>query len=231
MSTNRPTSRRTRLLLTGGVLASMMPIAAGTAASPAHAEGDPKYGGYTAKAWSSPIRIEVFEPSIPIPVDAGIAQLEFLMGYTRVQADSSSSSGRSSFFWPGDPVGEGLKTFAEQLGLPSTPLTANGYPAQVNSQFPGDQTTQTDNKIPGSIQQTTSGDKTAVAEVGFSPDGAVGGPDEGEGGGASNPLSDLTDQLQNLLGGGLPGTAKAAAPANPLSMIVDVDGYVSVSRM
>ncbi|MCX6400896.1 MAG: hypothetical protein NTX33_13330, partial [Propionibacteriales bacterium] len=47
----------------------------------------------------------------------------------------------------------------------------------------------------------------------------------------SNPLSDLTDQLQNLLGGGLPGTAKAAAPANPLSMIVDVDGYVSVSRM
>lgn len=232
MSTTPRTSRRTRLLLTGGVLASMMPIAAGTA-DPAHAAGDPSYGGFTAAAWASPVRIEVFEPSIPIPVDAGIAQLEFDMGYSRVQADSGSSSGRSSLFWPGDPVGEGLKTFAEQLGLPSTPLTANGYPVQVNSQFPGEPATQKDNKLPGSIQQTTSGDKTAVAETGFSPDGAVLGPDDGpgDGGGAGNPLSNLTDQLTGLLAGGLPGTTKAAAPANPLALLVDVDGYVSVSRM
>lgn len=230
---NRPrNNRRTRLLLTGGVLASMMPIAAGTAGA-AHAEGEPTYGGYTVSAWSSPIRIEVFEPSLPIPVDAGKAQLEFLMGYSKVQADSGMSSGRSSLFWPGDPVGEGLKTFAEQLGLPSTPLTANGYPVQANSQFPGDQTTQSDKTIPGSISRTTSGDRTAIAETGFSPDGEVLGPDAegGAAGGAGNPLSQLTDQLKNLLGGGLPGTTRTAAPANPLGVLVDVDGYVSVSRM
>jgi hypothetical protein len=231
---NRPrNNRRTRLLLTGGVLASMMPIAAGTAGT-AHAEGEPSYGGYTASAWSSPVRIEVFEPSLPIPVDAGKAQLEFLMGYSKVLADSGMSSGRSSLFWPGDPVGEGLKTFAEQLGIPSTPLTANGYPVQANSQFPGDQTTQSDNKIPGSISRTTSGDRTAVAETGFSPDGELLGPDAeagGSGGGGGNPLSQLTDQLKNLLGGGLGGVKKTAAPANPLGVLVDVDGYVSVSRM
>ncbi|KRB74929.1 hypothetical protein ASE01_16235 [Nocardioides sp. Root190] len=224
-------NRRTRLLLTGGVLASMMPIAAGSVGT-AHAEGDPSYGGFTTSAWSSPIRIEIFEPALPIPVDAGIAQLEFLLGYSKVKADSGMSTGRSSLFWPGDPVGEGLKTFAEQLGLPSTPLTANGYPVQANSQFPGDQTTGADTKIPGSISRTTSGDRTAIAETGFSPDGQLVGPDgEGAGGGASNPLSQLTDQLKNLLGGGLPGVAKTAAPANPLGVLVDVDGYVSVSRM
>ncbi|MFC7502610.1 choice-of-anchor P family protein [Nocardioides sp. GCM10030258] len=226
---------RARLLVAGGLLASMMPLTTGAASPAAGAATAVEYGGFTATSWSSPVRIEVFEPSLPIPVDAGKAQLEFFMGYSKVLADSSTSSGRSSLFWPGDPVGEGLKTFAEQLGLPSTPLTENGYPVQVNSQFPGEPNTQADNKIPGSIQQTTSGDKTAIAEVGFSPDGAVGGPDAGEGGSASNPLSGLTDQLKNLLGGGLPGTAKAAGPAgasaNPLAMIVDVDGYVSVSRM
>lgn len=224
---------RARLFVAGGVLASMMPLTAGQAA-PARAEdGAPAYGGFTATASSSPIRIEVFEPSIPIPVDAGKAQLEFSLGYSKVLADSSSSSGRASFFWPGDPVGEGLKTFAEQLGFPPSPLT-DRYPVQANSQFPGDPASQKDEPVPGSIQRTTSGDKTAVAETGFSPDGEVLGPDapEGGGGGApANPLSGLTDQLQGLLGGGLPGATTTAAPANPLGLLADVDGYVSVSKL
>lgn len=230
--------RRTGLVLAGVVLASMMPLTTGSVSPAGAADKDVSYGGFTTAAWSSPVRIEVFEPSLPIPVDAGKAQLEFLMGYSKVQADSGTSTGRSSLFWPGDPVGEGLKTFAEQLGLPSTPLTANGYPVQVNSQFPGDQPTQTDEKIPGSIQRTTSGDGTAIAETGFSPDGAVLGPDAGDDeGGADNPLGGLLDQLQGLLGGGgglpLPGASAqaAAAPANPLGLLVDVDGYVSVSKM
>ncbi|NYI46459.1 hypothetical protein BJ993_003539 [Nocardioides aromaticivorans] len=231
----RRNQRRTRLLITGGILASTLPLTgAPLAAQPAQAaDGEPSYGGFTAQAWSSPVRIEVFEPSLPIPVDAGIAQLEFDMGYSKVKADSGMSSGRSSLFWPGDPVGEGLKTFAEQLGLPPTPLTENGYPVQVNSQYPGDTPTQKDNKIPGTIQQTTSGDRTAIAETGFSPDGAVLGPDEdgGGGGGSGNPVTDLTDQLQGLLTGGLGGAKATAAPGNPLGLIVDVDGYVSVSKM
>lgn len=224
---------RTRLLVVGGIVASALPLAGPPGQSAQAADGTPAYGGFTAAASSTPVRIEVFEPSLPIPVDAGKAQLEFDLGYSRVKSDSGQSTGRASLFWPGDPVGEGLKTFAEQLGLPSTPLTENGYPVQVNSQFPGDPNSQKDNKIPGSIQQTTSGDRTAIAETGFSPDGAVLGPDTDEGSGGStpaNPLTGLTDQLKGLLSGGL-GAKASGDPTNPLGLLVDVDGYVSVSKM
>ncbi|WP_028657322.1 choice-of-anchor P family protein [Nocardioides sp. J54] len=233
---SRQPRRRARLLVTGGILVSTLPLTSGTlSGTPAQAadEREVSYGGYTATAWSSPVRVEVFEPALPIPTDAGIAQLELLMGYSKVKADSGEWSGRSSLFWPGDPVGEGLKTFAEQLGLPETPLTANGYQFQVNSRYPSDTPTAKDATIPGAIQQTTSGEHTAIAETGFSPDGAVLGPDTEEDGkaGAANPLSGLTEGLQGLLGG-LTGQKKAAAaPLNPLGALVDVDGYVSVSKM
>ena len=54
---------------------------------------------------------------------------------TTVEADSGSSAGRASWLWPGDPVGEGAKTFGEQLKLPPQ-LFENGYPVQVNSGQP-----------------------------------------------------------------------------------------------
>lgn len=231
--------RRARLLVLGGLLASAVPIsgAPGPLSTPAAHAADggaaaTSYGGFTASAWSSPVRIEVFEPSVPVPVDAGKAQMEFLMGYSKVQVDSGLATGRASLFWPGDPVGEGLKTFAEQLGFPPSPLT-DRYPVQVNSQYPGDTPTQKDEQIPGSIQRTTAGERTAVAEAGFSPDGAVAGPDSGSGdgsggGGAADPLTQLSEQLQGLAGGA--SGAAESSPVNPLAALVDLDGYVSVSR-
>ena len=235
-----------RLLVAGGIVAS---VAIGSGAPAARADdGAPAaYGGYTTQAWSAPIRVEMFEPSLPIPVDAGQAQLEFDMGYSKVKADSGESRGRASLFWPGDPVGEGLKTFAEQLGLPPNPLTDGGYPMQVNSQFPGDTPSQSDETIPGAIMRTTSGDKTATAETGFSPDGEVLGPD----GATADPskksgLLDLLSGITGLLTGGGLGSGpaggvpaapaaqqRAAAPGLPpaLSAIVDIDGYVSTSKM
>ncbi|WP_435768896.1 hypothetical protein [Nocardioides sp. SYSU DS0651] len=239
---------RTKVLLAAGVVASMVPVAGGPAGA-VPAEGAPAraaaaYGGYTATAWATPIRVEVYEPSLPIPATP---QVEFEMGYSKVKADSGSSTGRASYFWPGDPVGEGLRTFAEQLGLPAdNPLTGNGYPVQVNSQYPGEPPSQRDEPFPGMVMRTTSGDKTAVAENGFSPDGVVLGPEASEppkgGDPSGNPLAGLQDQLGNLLGGGLAGTStkKTAmvpgAPSVPglppeLGLLVDMDGYVSVSRM
>src|SRR5690349_17910876 len=100
------TTRRTRLLITGGILASTLPLtgAPGLTGQAAQTEdGAPAYGGFTTTAWSTPILIEVYEPSLPIPLDAGIAQLEFDMGYSKVKADSGMSTGRSSLFWPVDP--------------------------------------------------------------------------------------------------------------------------------
>lgn len=234
--------RTIRNLVAGGTVGALALLATGPAATPASADdgGAAAYGGYTTQAWSAPIRVEVFEPSIPIPVDAGQAQVEFDMGYSKVKADSGESRGRASLFWPGDPVGEGLKTFGEQLGLPPTPLTSNGYPMQVNSQFPGDTPTQKDESIPGAIMTTTSGDGTASAETGFSPDGAVVGPE----GAAPDPtqksgLMDLLTGLTGMLTGGglgLPGaasTTNASAPGLPpqLAALIDVDGYVSTSKM
>jgi hypothetical protein len=243
--------RTIRTFVAGGMVGSLALLAAGPTATPASADdgGATSYGGYTTQAWSAPIRVEMFEPSIPIPVDAGQAQVELDMGYSKVKADSGESKGRASLFWPGDPVGEGLKTFGEQLGLPPTPLTENGYPMQVNSQYPGDTPTQKDESIPGAIMTTTSGDGTASAETGFSPDGTVLGPD----GATADPSqkSGLMDLLTGLtgmltgggLGGGLPGaapngaasapTTRASAPGLPpqLAALIDVDGYVSTSKM
>ncbi|GAA3540410.1 choice-of-anchor P family protein [Nocardioides daeguensis] len=246
------TRSRLRLAATGGMVGCLTLLAAGPTATPASADDGATpsagYGGYSTTAWSAPIRVEVFEPSIPIPVEAGQAQVELDMGYSKVKADSGESRGRASLFWPGDPVGEGLKTFGEQLGLPSTPLTANGYPMQVNSQFPSDTPTQKDESIPGAVMTTTSGEGTASAETGFSPDGSVVGPD----GATADPTqkSGLMDLLSGLTGmltggglGGLPGAApagtasapatRASAPGLPpqLAALVDVDGYVSTSKM
>ena len=66
------THHRLRLAVTGALVGSLALLAAGPAAQPASADGGAApYGGYTTQAWSAPIRVEVFEPSIPIPVDAG----------------------------------------------------------------------------------------------------------------------------------------------------------------
>ncbi len=65
---------------------------------------------------ATPVKVEIFEPTIPIPT---VPQAEFDFGYAKVKADSASTKGRASFMWPGDGVGEGLKTFFDQLGLPT----------------------------------------------------------------------------------------------------------------
>ncbi len=238
---------RFRLLVAGGMVACLAAMATGPGAGAAHAgdgdSGSAAYGGYQTQAWAAPIRVELFEPSLPIPVDAGMAQVEFDMGYSKVKADSGEARGRASLFWPGDPVGEGLKTFAEQLGLPPNPLTDGGYPMQVNSLYPGDQTTQKDESIPGAVMTTTSGDGSATAESGFSPDGSVIGPDGATADpGSKNGLMDLLGGITGLLSGGAAGglpklgaapAAKAAAPGLPpeLAALIDVDGYVSSSKM
>ncbi|NHA00202.1 hypothetical protein G5V59_08880 [Nocardioides sp. W3-2-3] len=65
---------RTRLLVVGGVVASALPLVGPPGQSAQAADSAPAYGGFTAAASSTPVRIEVFEPSLPIPVDAGKAQ-------------------------------------------------------------------------------------------------------------------------------------------------------------
>ncbi len=214
------------------------------------------FSGYSATGIASPIKIEIFEPTIPIPT---VPQAEFDFGYARVKADSASTKGRASFMWPGDGVGEGLKTFFSQLGLP-TSLVENGYPVQVNSQHPSGDTKQTNSPFPGTSMTTTSRDGSARATVGFSNDCNAGdgaGDDSGdssETGGVlpGLPGVPLLDNLNDILG--VLGLGRAAStsrgfsragaddpvedPADAdvcqlpaaLSALIDVNGYVADSQ-
>lgn len=160
----------------------------------APAAADPGFGGYSSLAVAAPVKIEFYEPTIPIPANP---QAELEMAYTKVEADSGSSAGRASWLWPGDPVGEGAKTFGEQLGLPPQ-LFENGYPVQVNSKQPSGEESQSDEPFPGAVMRTRASDTKTIAQAGWSPDGQVqdgtdgkdGGKDQGGGGGAPG-LPDL----------------------------------------
>lgn len=167
----------------------------------------PGFSGYSTTAVASPIKVEIYEPTIPIPATP---QAELSFGYSSVGADSSSARARSSYLWPGASVGEGFKTIIENLGLPpelSGPLGDAGYPVQVNAVFPGGPDEDSDEPLPGSIQRASAGENQAVASTGFSTDSEVkdddgDGGDGGDGGG-DGPLPGLPG-LPELVPG-LPG--------------------------
>ena len=175
-----------------------MPILLGTTPASADAARDPGFSGYSSLATAAPVKIEIYEPTIPIPANP---QLEVELGYTKVEADSGSSLGRASWLWPGDPVGEGAKTFGEQLGLPPQ-LFENGYPVQVNSGQPSGADQQADEPFPGAVMRTSAGEDRTIAQAGFSPDGQVqDGAQQGNGGGGDGG----DGQGGGGGGGGVPG--------------------------
>jgi hypothetical protein len=227
----RATTRRTRraaaatlalALLAGGSAASM---------SPAHAV---EYGGFNTFATASPVKLEVFEPAIPIPTEP---QFELNLSYTRVIGDSGpNTSARSSALWPGPAIGEGLKTFGEQLGLPA-PLTDGGYPVQSNATFPGDETQAASEPLPGQIQRVAAGEKRTTAKAGYTGSGDLEDGDSGDGSTKpTNPLEALQSgdlsALGNLLTGGSTGNQDKPVQTNPLGalgLLVSFDGMTSVS--
>lgn len=185
---------------------------------------EPLSFGYSSLAWAAPVHLEVYEPSLPIPSSP---QLEVMLAYSKAKADSGTSSGRASWLWPGDPVGEGLKTFGEQLGLPPQ-LFAGGYPVQVNAVYPSDAQSQKDEPFPGMVMRASADETLARGTTGFTPDGDVEEP-ENPGGMLANLLSPLG--LDQLKGGGETAKAEAGVPAMPegLSTLIDFNGYVSTS--
>ncbi len=131
----------------------------------------PAFGGYTTTSSATPLKIEVYEPTIPVPATP---QAEASLAYTKVQAATGPNvHGRASWLWPGDPVGEGCKTFVEQLGLGGTGLCKDGYPVQVNSGAPDGDPKQADEPFPGTVMRTSASAKETVAKAGYSPDGDV----------------------------------------------------------
>ncbi|HYF71269.1 MAG TPA: hypothetical protein VD864_00535 [Nocardioides sp.] len=183
--------KRTLISLSAAALVgAALPMSAGAPAVGRAEPEKPAFSGYSSTAWAAPVKIEIYEPTIPIP---STPQLEFEMAYSKVEADSGSSYGRASWLWPGDSIGEGAKTVIENLGLPeqlSGPLAAQGYPVQVNSSQPSGEAEQADEPFPGTVMRTSATSTTTIAQVGFSPDGQVrqgdekAGDKDGDGGGA-----------------------------------------------
>lgn len=237
----------------GGATAAPAPTGGAASASVVRAAEEPVFAGYAATALSTPVKIEIFEPTIPIPASP---QAELNFGYATVKADSSTTRGRASYFWPGDAVGEGFKTIVENLGLPpeiSGPLGENGYPVQVNSNHPAGPESESDEQVPGSIQRTSASAERTTAISGYSTDCTLGqeqpaeeGEGEGDGEGEEGPIpglpdlpfpgldalgKNLTTALTSLAPTSDEGATKAAAeePACPLpaelTTVIDIGGF------
>ena len=202
----------------------------------ASAEEEPAYTGYTSTATASVVRLDIYEPTIPVPASP---EMELHFAYTKAFADSSTGKGRASWMWPGDPVGEGLKVIVEQAGLPPQ-LGAKGYPIQVNSAYPNGPETHTDEPSPGSVMRTTSTSDRVVAKTGFSPDGETQDPEE-----ETSDSVGLLQEFGQVITGQQPteeetegsedtGDGETPAPPpsvpDPLKVLIDIGGYESTSQ-
>jgi hypothetical protein len=242
-------------VVAAGLAATTLSFSVGVAhADDASGASAKAFSGYSSTGVATPVKIELFEPTIPIPTNP---QLELDLGYTRVKADSTTTRARASFLWPGDGVGEGAKTFFEQLGLPTAPVE-DGYPVQVNSQYPSETIEDEQSPFPGTSMRTRSGEDTSRATVGFSSNCDAGDGAPSEDGDAASDGSDgglpelpgapelpLLDNLGSLLSlAGLdraPTTTRSFSRATSdddsddapcqlpeaLAALVDVNGYVA----
>lgn len=212
----------------------------GTAAPipPAQAQpAEPAFGGYSAEAVATPVKVEVYEPVVPIPAQP---QIEAELAYTKAESASGpTGAGVASWLWPGDSVGQGFKTFMEAFGLGETGLGDDGYPVQVNSRTPGQQNEEKDEPFPGSLMRTSSGPEGVRSTVGWSTNcdvsetGGTGGDkpdgDDGEPGGGDDEPGGGTPGLPGLpeapelpalgdlgsLGAAITGKDRAAAEEKP----------------
>lgn len=241
-------SRARRLgagLAASAVVSLALPLAGGATAAPATTSApvaaasvraaDPEFAGYSASTSATPVKIEVFEQTIPVPASP---QGELSFGYSVVRADSSTTRGRASYLWPGDAVGEGFKTIIEAVFADAPPeltaaLAGDGYPIQVNSAHPAGPASESNEPFPGTIQRTSASAERTSAVSGYSTDCRLGEPGaapaeegEGDGEGAGGPipglpglpglplpgLGSLTDQVTaGLASLGGKGTKGAAA--------------------
>lgn len=266
MSSTAIPARVRRPLVRGALAATALTLTSCLLAHPSLAVEEPEaeappaaaFSGYSSAASASPLKIEIYEPTIPIPSEP---QAEVMLAYTRADTSSGSGKSRATWIWPGDAIGEGLKTFVEQLGLPAI-LGAAGYPVQTNAEHPGGPDHETLEPIPGTLMMRSTADSDQVAgRVGFTTDqdvdkddiaaepGGGDGASRAGGGGllsgllggsrSAGPLSDPLGLLSSVLGGSQQGVSMngplARADAGPGAVpsipgIIEIDGLTSVSR-
>ena len=133
----------------------------------AHADRHGTYSGYSSSGVATPVKIEIFEPTIPIPATP---QLEVELRLHQGQGGHRQHQG------PGQlPVARRRgRRGAQDVRRAARPADArsveNGYPVQVNSLYPSGSTKQQNEPFPGTSMTATSGKGSARATVGFSTD-------------------------------------------------------------
>lgn len=181
------------------------------------------FSGYSSQAVASPLRVEIFEPTIPVPADP---QAEAWVAYSRADTSSGTGKSRASWLWPGDPVGEGAKTFVGALGLPPA-LGEAGYPVQVNAEHPGGPDREAQEPLPGALMRAQANAEFVAGRVGYSSDHKI---DKRDPALQRNDGSDAEEggESESGEGSGLPGLPVAgrsgSGSQDPLGLLSSVIG-------
>jgi hypothetical protein len=192
-------TKRTLALFGGTVLAVL--------AWPGPSSADTNLGGYNGVAQAEAIRIQIFEPTIPIPVDPGKPEIDAGIAYTKANTDTGPvTRATASYLWPGDTIGDG---FGALVGNDKAQ-----YSIQVNSRYPETATSPAKNTA-----QITDGNGMTTSTDGFNTKATVTG--FGIAGPNTDLLSGIGQGLRNL-----PGLGNPTAPPSK-----DVSVPVPVSQM
>lgn len=159
---------------------------------------DITFGGYSASAEASIVRIGIYEPAIPIPAEP---QVDASIGFARsTTATGPSSRGLASYLWPGDAVGDGLGVLLGNEAL--------DYPVKSSSTYPATEAGPAHSAVQintgNGMATSADGGTTRATVVGLGLGNGVGDP----GNGLCRLVKNCTDPPPNL---DLPDPIAAAA--------------------